>query len=175
MDFFKVTSSNLDEYNNKLTISKLPDKVKEIIYGDENNYYCEILNELNGCESPIEQLLAYQMYKMGLRHFNRFNPDIDVIEIEKQETLIINSNKYRVDFLIPVWYTNKKSGKQFIIECDGHDFHEKTKEQAARDKKRDRNLIAAEYVVIRFAGSEIYKNPYGCVKEIVRIILQHSK
>ena len=29
---------------------------------------------------------------------------------------------------------------RIVVECDGHDFHEKTKEQAARDKSRERDL-----------------------------------
>ena len=33
------------------------------------------------------------------------------------------------------------------MECDGHDFHERTKEQASSDKKRDRSLQAAGFLV----------------------------
>jgi hypothetical protein len=48
---------------------------------------------------------------------------------------------------------------QVAVECDGHDFHEKTKEQAKRDKRRDRNIAGAGMDVVRFSGSEIYANP----------------
>ena len=30
--------------------------------------------------------------------------------------------------------------RQVVVECDGHDFHERTKEQAANDRERDRGL-----------------------------------
>ena len=42
-----------------------------------------------------------------------------------------------------------------VVELDGHDFHEKTKEQAQKDKDRDRSLTRAGYKIMRFTGSEI--------------------
>jgi very-short-patch-repair endonuclease len=41
---------------------------------------------------------------------------------------------YRVDFAIPA------KEMRLVVEVDGHGFHEKTKEQAAKDKRRDRDL-----------------------------------
>ena len=57
--------------------------------------------------------------------------------------------EYRVDFLLRyrvvlpkfedgILVRDVESDKQMIVECDGHDFHERTKEQASRDKERDR-------------------------------------
>jgi very-short-patch-repair endonuclease len=56
------------------------------------------------------------------------------------------------------------------VECDGHDFHERTKEQAARDKKRDRDLLSRGVTTIRFTGPEIYKNAEGCARQLWKII-----
>jgi hypothetical protein len=56
--------------------------------------------------------------------------------------------------------------KDIIIECDGHDFHERTKAQAARDKKRDRILQSIGYNVFRFTGSEIYNDAITCAYEV---------
>lgn len=53
-----------------------------------------------------------------------------------------------------------------VVECDGHDFHERTKEQAARDRSRDRRLQEAGYRVFRFTGAELYRDPLGCAREI---------
>src|SRR5690606_35457447 len=44
---------------------------------------------------------------------------------------------YRVDFMIEC---RDSIAEGVIVECDGHEFHERTKEQAARDKARDRFL-----------------------------------
>lgn len=62
---------------------------------------------------------------------------------------------YRCDFLIT------HSGFKIpgiVVECDGHAFHERTREQAARDRKRDRDMQNAGYIVLRFTGSEIRSN-----------------
>lgn len=51
-----------------------------------------------------------------------------------------------------------------------HEFHEKTREQARRDRARERALQATGIVVIRFTGSEIWRNPSKCAEEVIRII-----
>lgn len=56
------------------------------------------------------------------------------------------------------------------IECDGHDFHERTKEQAARDKSRDRALTALDVRVIRFTGAEIWHRTAECSEEVRSIM-----
>src|SRR5688572_26118043 len=54
------------------------------------------------------------------------------------------------------------------VECDGHEFHEKMPQQAARDKARDRELARKLGVpVIRFAGTEIARDSDGCAREII--------
>ena len=67
---------------------------------------------------------------------------------------------YRADFLIEF------SGRKIVVECDGHDFHEKTKAQAAHDRARDRYMQGLGYRVYRYTGSEIWKDVQKCVQEI---------
>lgn len=74
--------------------------------------------------------------------------------------------QYRVDFLICAQLGNYPDFHKVVVECDGHDFHEKTKEQAAHDKKRDRVMTAAGFRVFRFTGSEIYKDAPACANEV---------
>ncbi len=62
-----------------------------------------------------------------------------------------------------------------FIECDGHDYHEKTKEQAKKDKSKDRMLKIGGLDVIRFTGSEITANPDKCVAEIKKLIDTHKR
>jgi very-short-patch-repair endonuclease len=76
---------------------------------------------------------------------------------------------YRVDFLIhavdnlkpaPAW-------RRLVVECDGHQFHERTKEQAAKDRSRDRWLVGKDYDVFRFTGSELWRDPWGCAEQVL--------
>ena len=56
---------------------------------------------------------------------------------------------------------------KFVIECDGHDFHERTKEQARHDRSRDRKMVEAGWLVMRFTGSEIWSNPFACAEQVI--------
>src|SRR5205807_7453561 len=88
------------------------------------------------------------------------------------------SDKYhRVDFLFlveryesgiydPPQVPNAKEHFKFIVEIDGHDFHERTKEQAQRDKSRDRYLNQSGFTVFRFTGSEVFNDLAGKVDEV---------
>lgn len=66
--------------------------------------------------------------------------------------------KYRADFFIDFldWKRRRIYG---VIECDGHDYHERTKDQARHDKQRDRYFQSLGIIVLRYTGSEIYRDP----------------
>lgn len=65
--------------------------------------------------------------------------------------------KYRLDFALP--------DKKIAIELDGHEYH-KTKYQRTHDAQRDRWLYGQGWHVLRFTGSEIYKDLDKCIDEI---------
>lgn len=65
-----------------------------------------------------------------------------------------------------------------IIECDGHEFHERTKQQAKKDRSRDRSVQSRGSAILRFTGSEIYASPKLVGEEIlnfVSIALVHGR
>jgi very-short-patch-repair endonuclease len=102
----------------------------------------------------------------GVRYdFDATRPYIGVDE----EPLIVESqvelNGWRVDFLVTS--RSEKEHKRLIVECDGHDFHERTKSQAAKDRSRDREFQRAGYTVFRFTGSEIWNAPCRCADQII--------
>lgn len=79
---------------------------------------------------------------------------------------------YRADLLVGFYGPKNWSLKQsaIVVECDGHQWHESTKEQAQRDRARERELNQHVAKVIRFTGSEIYRDPFACVDEIDRTL-----
>ena len=79
---------------------------------------------------------------------------------------------YRADFLFQSWLGGQS--RSFVVECDGHDFHERTKKQAARDRTRDRWMIAQGITVLRFTGSEIWASPEKCASDILQTIRGHA-
>lgn len=81
-------------------------------------------------------------------------------------------DSYRID-LVLIAHFGEADTLCLAIECDGHDFHERTKEQAARDKSRDRALIRSGLrAVLRFTGSEIWHRADECAGEIVDLLRQ---
>lgn len=86
-------------------------------------------------------------------------PQINIGGLRRADFLI-SALDYRSDHHNP-------SIRTLIIECDGHEFHERTKEQAANDKSRDRGCQMAGHQVFRFAGSEIWNSPLQCVHEVI--------
>lgn len=74
---------------------------------------------------------------------------------------------YVLDFAIFVGpFGVQKKEWRIAVECDGHYFHERTKEQATRDRRRDRYLALNGWTVMRFTESEINADPRGCVDQI---------
>lgn len=126
------------------TIGKIPEK--HIIE------FLEVLGSVGDGLTPIE-LLMY----LGI--ISSIRDGYMGIETNLQHKI----GDYRVDFMLRSEWLDLS----IVIECDGHDFHEKTKEQAARDKKRDRYLQSMGFKVFRFSGSEIWKDPFTCAQEIV--------
>lgn len=99
-------------------------------------------------ESPIE----LQFYKEITQR---------VSSIEPQWEIVYEGHKYRADFAIPE--------KKIAIEIDGHDYH-KTKEQRTNDARRERDFQKAGWKVIRFTGSEIFKNVQQCCNDVYKLV-----
>lgn len=59
---------------------------------------------------------------------------------------------------------------RLAVECDGHEFHDKTKQQREYEKQRERKILKDGFKIIRFTGSEIYRNPLVCASEALSIL-----
>jgi very-short-patch-repair endonuclease len=106
-----------------------------------------------------------QMHRAWLREDDR-DPR-DVVGVCPQHHV----GRYRVDYLVTGYRNQPTKVTRVAVEIDGHDFHERTKEQAARDKKRDRFMQGEGLIVLRFAGSEVWADPVGCAAQAVRMAL----
>jgi very-short-patch-repair endonuclease len=146
------------------------------------------------CETAIEvpMLLALVIVGKALARRVVFGDREDeasgpcTLSIQPQEDV----GQYRVDFLLTLTYAIRDSSspnilpsgkklpgfrnreKQMIVECDGHDFHDRTKEQARKDRSRDRALQSLGYKVFRYTGSEIWSDVFKCAHEAVAALLK---
>lgn len=78
--------------------------------------------------------------------------------IELYRNVVIGT--YRADIVLQL-----DTWRRLIVECDGHDWHDRTKQQAAYDRARDRELLVLKFVTIRFTGSEIHHSPERCARD----------
>lgn len=128
-------------------------------------------------DSPIEKLLFAALYAhVYYSHSKRMGLlNATVIPVDRlkdlpaaRSALIVEPQVQfefgRVDFVIHAW--DGGEWKRLIVECDGHDFHERTQEQAARDRQRDREAQLAGVPVFRFTGTEINRDAWGCAAKI---------
>ena len=128
------------------------------------------------CESPIEEImlaaLLVRLNDVG-DPFLRWYPyalkltwpcdrpvPVDLVLLCNQAIV----GDYRADFLLGIWSLGER--RAIVIECDGHDYHERTKAQAKRDRRRDRWMTLQDVIVMRFTGSEIHADPDNCADQV---------
>lgn len=124
------------------------------------------------CESPIEELLLGALFAVSRRCgwlcLIASTSPLPITPLGRGLILLspqVSHGKFRPDFTI--YDCRAEQTKVTIIECDGHDFHERTKDQARRDRSRDRWFTMQGITVLRFTGSEIYADPFKAADEIV--------
>lgn len=106
------------------------------------------------CESPIEALfLAAFIPTVLIDTAYTIHPQFEL-------------DGYRADFLVTFEPVDGLS-RSVVVEYDGHDYHDRTKEQAGRDKRRDRAVAALGYPVLRFTGRELHRDAHACAREVV--------
>lgn len=149
-------------------------------------------NAMSLCESPIEGVMfsSFVLLSAEREYCLRIQRPGSLLKFSYESfpqitiTPQYQKGDFRIDFLleyediIPDFENQVKTNdgheiprcknvkKNLLIECDGHDFHEKTKEQARKDKQRDRILQSLGYKIFRFTGSEIWSDPIKCAEEV---------
>jgi hypothetical protein len=102
---------------------------------------------------------VYPQYQLG-----RFRADLLVVRLA-----------YAVDNPAEEKCELFKVAGPVVVECDGFAFHDRTKEQAVRDKQRERAIVDLGYPVLRFAGSELYRDPLKCARELDAYMASHKR
>ncbi len=90
-----------------------------------------------------------------------------------QPTIQLAGRVIRPDFAF-AWTADEHLTK-IIVELDGHDFHERTPEQAQSDKSRDRELQSLGWMVLRYTGREVLRAPVECLHETERLLEAKSR
>lgn len=158
-------------------IGNADERVYESFVPDFQYLVAALSSTMTGlCDSPIEVMLATSFVLA-----NRITGH-KIFEIvpkgqapESQADFLVHPQfeweGYRMDFCIEM----KAAGQKVFIECDGHDFHERTPEQAERDRKKDRLAQDRGISILRYTGREIHRSPAHCVSEIIGFLQNRLK
>lgn len=165
-------------------IEKLCEQLAELV---ASNTLMAFENWQGGIASPIERIFCIGLWSfvdlrsweyegfssVVVRYGGRDLSEQDIAQVNKHGVILLEYQKnelsWRADFVLSV---PSLSSRKMIVECDGHQFHERTKEQAVRDRSRDREAQAAGYSILRFTGSELYRDPLKCVREVLDVLKQ---
>ena len=146
-----------------------------------------ISNSQKKCQSPIESAMLAALTIIGINTDTQLSLVLEGypsrlthalandLMIEPQAKI----GKYRVDFLVTYverWEDGIELARtQMAIECDGHYFHDRTKEQARKDKERDRMLQSLGLRVYRYTGSEIWADVFKCACQAINELIRETR
>lgn len=118
--------------------------------------------------SPIEAIF-FQWWHLLI--WSRDVPQNSAL-LRPQEAVTVGEKTYRLDFAAQPDDGYAKAlkaagvtGPKIGIELDGHDWHERTKEQVTYRNQRDRDLQAAGWIVLHYSGSELIRDPFTTVHD----------
>lgn len=157
---------------------------------EEDVFEGSTLSEFSDCniESPIEQLLYVAM--KAIKKINFIADHMVVDHSNGRECFHVGLcilpqykiNKFKCDFLIifgsPVsaiphnW--KQRILNEVIIECDGHDWHDRNEKQRRYEKQRDRYLQSEGYKISHYTGKEIFENPVKVAVEILNTVTERE-
>lgn len=153
--------------------------LRDEAYGDspiECLFFAALVTAPRICGRIINQVMrvdetrTIERLRVGVRHMGE---SLTTVYVERQ----VKIAGWRVDYLLSfpardvVFDENgDPSLDRLIVECDGHDFHARTKEQAKRDRSRDRIAQYEGIPIFRFTGSELWNDPIGCADEVLQFM-----
>lgn len=117
-------------------------------------------------ESPIEAVFWVWFESFRSLDVNVTNDVYNFGLVPQHEVVTSDGSLFRLDFAVPDF--------RIAIELDGHEFHERTKEQVAHRNTRDRKLQTDGWTVLHISGSELWRAPLDRVEEIYEVCRQRA-
>jgi len=141
----------------KIDVANRLEWMKRRVARDYERSVKETIN-LHRITSPIEQIFLMEWkYSKAEERFN--------VKINPRKKVRTIGGAFEIDFLIKS--SDDQTKLELAIELDGHEFHEKTKDQVIKDKRKERAIVTSGFPVLRFSGAEIVRNVRACVEEII--------
>lgn len=117
-------------------------------------------------QSPLERKLFLALNKNYIRFQTQYPLNWKGENISIAGKSYSNpKNNFKEVLTVADFYIEKRDIK-LCIYTDGHTYHERTEEQAQRDKRIDRKLQELGFKVLRYTGKDINENTDSIVTEI---------
>lgn len=121
-------------------------------------------------QSPLERKLFLELKKtfikfqtqQGINHFGEF------ISVEGKSYDDEKNNFKNVLTIVDFFIYNRDI--KLCVYTDGHTYHERTEEQAQRDRNIDRKLQELGFKVLRYTGKDVNENIERIISDIKRWI-----
>ncbi|MBF6642174.1 DUF559 domain-containing protein [Flavobacterium sp. J49] len=121
-------------------------------------------------QSPLERKLylelkrnyIYFTVQYGINHFGE--------KIAVKDKSYDNQNNNFKEVLTIVDFFIDKGDVKLCVYTDGHTYHERTEEQAQRDRKIDRKLQELGFIVLRYTGKDVNENASKIISDIKKWI-----
>ena len=117
-------------------------------------------------QSPLERKLYLELTKEKISFQSQYGLDYTGTHISVEGKEFGNPKNNFKNVLTVVDFFIDKSKQRLCIYTDGHTYHERTEDQAVKDKNIDRKLQALGYTVLRYTGKEINENMDKTIREI---------
>lgn len=150
----------------------------------EESFHCDMYMDCTSgaIQSPIESLFYIALNFVNKTSFLCRFSTLQHYTIGHHERLLIfpqhSVGKYKADFVVFYGIVSNEEeknvsydGKWVAVELDGHQFHEMSEPQRRYEKERDRFFQKEGYLVFRYTGSEIFKNPIKSAAEVMAYLV----
>jgi len=117
-------------------------------------------------QSPLERQLFIELKKNNISFQSQYALNW------RGEQISINGKTYQdpannfKEVLTVVDFYISKSNIRLCVYTDGHSYHERTEDQALRDRNIDRKLQELGFNVLRYTGKEVNGNMSKIIEEI---------
>lgn len=144
------------------------------VANDYAEYLQEYDTEFKKVKSPLEGRFLISLLKKNFNDSMTGNVISEagfLFTIRAQYEVDYGTKKYYPDFCLTIFDgSSEKAISRIFVEIDGHEFHEKTKDQVRHDKVRERHLLEYCDGIVRFSGSEVYDDSDECARESLEIL-----
>lgn len=121
-------------------------------------------------QSPLERKLYLALKNEYVKFDSQYPLNWKGANISMEGKSYHNPKNNFKEVLTVVDFYIEKNGVRLCVYTDGHTYHERTEEQAQRDKRIDRKLQELGFIVLRYTGKDVNDNANLIVEEIKKWI-----